>query len=204
MNKWMFSSLSRSSLASESSAYFEVKTKSIWWLSLILVHSYNVNICSPLRSADSSMETSSLFFLDFFVTSDVCTTGGWVGAVITTPGAIHDGSGGQHSALFTPAPSSAFCSCSTAPDNCQKDTTLEALIFLLRLYCALFLPTFIQTQPTTYVQLADFLETFLCAQLMVESKSFRCLMNLISCWDSQFSTSANHAMPVKQACLCIV
>ena len=36
------------------------------------------------------------------MTSDVCTTGGWVGAVITTPGAIHDGSGGRHSALFTP------------------------------------------------------------------------------------------------------
>ena len=42
------------------------------------------------------------FSWSFFVTSDVCTTGGWVGAVITTPGAIHDGSGGRHSALFTP------------------------------------------------------------------------------------------------------
>ena len=54
-------------------------------------------------SEDSSLETSSPSFLGFrlFVTSDVCVQRGF-GAVITTLGAIDDGSGGRHSALFTP------------------------------------------------------------------------------------------------------
>ena len=134
-----------SGLVSESSAYFEFKQTtsgggcSYWYIPVMSTfgHHFVLQIAAWKRHLS--------FSWSFFVTSDVCTTGGLVGAVITTPGAIHDGSGGQHSALFTPAQSSAFCLCSTATDNCQKDTTLKALILLLRLYCARFITTFSQT-----------------------------------------------------------
>ena len=83
-------------------------------------------------SADSSLETSSpSFFFEFdsFVTSDVCTTGVWCSSY-HDDGAIDDGSGGRHSALFTPAPSSAFCcfppAVAAEPDNCQKRYNFES------------------------------------------------------------------------------
>ena len=97
----MFSS--RTGLVSESFAYFEAQTNSVWSAGSIGAFLLRLHLVTTWpSSADSRIETSSLFFLEFFVTSDVCTTGGWVGAVIRTPGAIHDGSGGRHSALFTP------------------------------------------------------------------------------------------------------
>ena len=77
----------------------------VWWVS-----SYNT--CWLLTIFQSSLEKSSLFLSRNLnhLWRLRCLSREF-GAVITAaPGAIDDGSGGRHSALFTPAPSSAFCS----------------------------------------------------------------------------------------------